>query len=236
MTHTGPHIPVDHARWSFSGPVAQGFDIHITQSVPLYQAAHDLILNFSDFFVQPQSLIYDLGCATGHLTQQLARRHSAKSPQLIAIDSEPDMIQAALKNAPHSDPIHFQVASLIEIDLQPCDLIIACYTLQFIPARDRQKVFNRIYQALNWGGALILFEKVRAPDARFQDMITTLYHDWKLHRGLLPQEIMAKTNSLKGILDPFSTQGNLDLLNHAGFVDICSVFKMLCFEGFLAIK
>ena len=30
--------------------------------------------------------------------------------------------------------------------------------------------------------------------------------------------------------------GNLDLLKRAGFVDIMTVFKYICFEGFLAIK
>ncbi|MEK7298654.1 MAG: methyltransferase, partial [Candidatus Margulisiibacteriota bacterium] len=41
---------------------------------------------------------------------------------------------------------------------------------------------------------------------------------------------------LKGVLEPFSTQGNLDLLKRAGFVDVTSVMKYICFEGFLAIK
>ena len=47
---------------------------------------------------------------------------------------------------------------------------------------------------------------------------------------------MAKSNSLKGVLEPFSTSGNLSLLKRAGFKDIMTVFKYGCFEGFLAIK
>lgn len=35
---------------------------------------------------------------------------------------------------------------------------------------------------------------------------------------------------------PFSPQGNIDLLKRAGFVDILTVMKYLCFEGFLSIK
>jgi len=49
-------------------------------------------------------------------------------------------------------------------------------------------------------------------------------------------EILHKQRSLKGVLEPFSTQGNLDLLKRAGFVDIMTVMKWVCFEGFLAIK
>ena len=37
-------------------------------------------------------------------------------------------------------------------------------------------------------------------------------------------------------MEPFSTNGNLDLLKRAGFKDTLTVMKHLCFEGFLAIN
>jgi hypothetical protein len=49
-------------------------------------------------------------------------------------------------------------------------------------------------------------------------------------------EIINKSRSLKGTLEPFSTNGNLDMLRRAGFVDIMTVIKYVPFEGFLAIK
>ena len=51
-----------------------------------------------------------------------------------------------------------------------------------------------------------------------------------------PDNIIAKSRSLKRILEPFSTQGNIDLLKRAGFKDYITIAKYLCFEGFLAIK
>ena len=81
-----------------------------------------------------------------------------------------------------------------------------------------------------------MFEKVRAPDARFQDIINTMYLDYKLEQGYNGENIVSKMMSLKGILEPFSTQGNIDMLKRSGFVDIVSVQKYLCFEGLLAIK
>lgn len=81
-----------------------------------------------------------------------------------------------------------------------------------------------------------MFEKVRAPDARFQDMMSALYVDFKLQQGFSEREIVHKSRSLKGILEPFSTQGNIDMMKRAGFVDHMTVFKHLCFEGFLLIK
>ena len=58
-------------------------------------------------------------------------------------------------------------------------LITSFYTMQFIPPSNRQIIFDNIYKNLKWGGAFLLFEKVRAPDARFQDLITQLYNEYK---------------------------------------------------------
>jgi len=81
-----------------------------------------------------------------------------------------------------------------------------------------------------------MFEKVRACDARFQDIMTSLYSDYKLEKGYSAEQIIAKTRSLKGVLEPFSTSGNEELLKRSGFVDYMSVMKYTCFEGFIAIK
>ena len=60
--------------------------------------------------------------------------------------------------------------------------------------------------------------------------------EYKLEQGYSADEIIAKAKSLKGILEPFSTEGNVDMLKRAGFVDILSIQKYMNFEGFLAIK
>jgi tRNA (cmo5U34)-methyltransferase len=205
--------------------------------VPYYNEGHDLILKLSDYFIQKGSLCYDLGCSTGTLLYQLAARHNVKPAiKWVGIDSQPEMVEEANKRSDQNLNIDFICDNIIAHSLQKADLIISFYTMQFIPPRNRQLMFDKIYAALNWGGAFILFEKVRGADARFQDIMTSLYTDFKLEQGYSSEEIIAKQKSLKGILEPFSTQGNIDLMKRAGFVDIMSVFKYVCFEGFLAIK
>ena len=82
----------------------------------------------------------------------------------------------------------------------------------------------------------MIFEKVRAPDARFQDINNQIYVDFKLLNGFTEEEIINKSRSLKKVLDPFSSKGNIELFQRAGFVDINTIFKWVCFEGFLLIK
>ena len=82
----------------------------------------------------------------------------------------------------------------------------------------------------------MIFEKVRGSDARFQDYAAQIYTDFKLMNGFTESEIIHKTRSLKGVMEPFSEEANIDMLKRAGFKDIQIIFKWVCFEGFLAIK
>jgi tRNA (cmo5U34)-methyltransferase len=147
------------------------------------------------------------------------------------IDRARDRIQAD-----GLDNVSFLVDDITQVPLEPCDLVTSYYTIQFVRPSVRQQLIDRIYQSLQWGGAFVLFEKVRGNDARFQDILTGLYTDYKLDQGYSADEIVAKSRSLKGVLEPFSSQGNIDLLRRAGFTDVTSIFKYICFEGFLAIK
>ena len=83
---------------------------------------------------------------------------------------------------------------------------------------------------------ILFFEKVRAPDARFQDIMSLIYNEFKIKNGFSSSEIIEKSRSLKGVLDPFSSKENLLFLKRAGFKDYMSVFKFISFEGFIAIK
>lgn len=232
----GDAIAAANARWDFAGDVAKGFDSHIERSVPGYREVHELIASMSDFFVRDGSLVYELGCSTGTLTAMLGERHSDRDVTVVGVDREPEMVTVAQQRTEHLPRVSIVECDLLEHSLQPASLTVVCFTMQFVQPAVRQQLFDTIYASLEWGGALLLFEKVRAPDARFQDLMSSLYTDYKQDQGFSDAEIIAKSRSLKGVLEPFSTQGNLDLMSRAGFVDVMSVWKRLCFEGFLAIK
>ena len=76
------------------------------------------------------------------------------------------------------------------------------------------------------GWCLFFVEKVRGNDARFQDIMNQAYIDFKFEQGFSSDEILSKSRSLKSVLEPFSTQGNLDLLKRAGFKDIITILNI----------
>ncbi len=240
----GIQFSADKRRWSFSGPVPHIFEAHVQRSVPLYAEGHDLILRLADFFLSEASLVYDIGCSTGLLLRKLAEKYSSPAMRFIGMDREESMVVQAHKELQTSENIRDKgrvelVCSEVqkyEMAPQSADMIISYYTMQFILPKYRQLIFNQIFQALNWGGCFLLFEKVRAPDARFQDIFAQIYFDIKKDAGYSDDEVLAKSRSLKGVLEPYSTKANTKFMQRAGFKDIVSIVKYISFEGFLAIK
>jgi tRNA (cmo5U34)-methyltransferase len=235
----GDNIVAFDAAWSFSGLKDESFTDHIRRSVPFYDVGHDLVCKVSDFFVTStsSSVCYELGTSTATLLAKLASHNEhKKNVQWVGIDNVPEMIEEGREKVKDLENVELVAGDIITYEYEPSDFIVAYLTIQFVPPRLRQDLIDRIYETLNWGGGFVMFDKVRAPDARFQDMMTSIYNDYKVEQGYGPEEIINKARSLKGLLEPFSTEGNLGLLRRAGFVDIVTVMKYVCFEGFLAIK
>ncbi len=233
----GQSIETERAGWNFGGDVAETFVSHVRQSVPYYDDGHDLICYLSDFFCLKDSTCYELGVSTGELIRKLAEyNHNKPDVKWTGIDVEEPMTEKAREHCKGIRNIQIENEDILLYEFEKSDYIVSYYCIQFIPARHRQELFNKIYESLNWGGAFVLFEKVRGPDARFQDIMASIYNDFKTRNGFSAEEILNKSRSLKGVLDPFSTAGNIGLLERAGFVDIMPIMKYVCFEGYLAIK
>ena len=235
MGSVGDSINVSSSSWTFGGDTAKTFDSHVRKSVPLYEEGHDIVCKLSEFFSRKFSISryrmfnrYSLRKLHDHYLNK-------KSVVFQGIDIVPEMISKS-KELSAGYNINYEESDPLSFDMTNSDMIISYYTLQFIHPSVRQLVVSSIYDSLRWGGAFILFEKVRAPDARFQDIYTTLYNQYKLSEGYSHEAILNKTLSLKGVLEPFSDNGNLDLLKRAGFRDIVPVMRYLCFAGYLAIK
>jgi tRNA (cmo5U34)-methyltransferase len=181
----GDMIAAQNAGWSFGGSTPQVFEAHVAKSVPLYNEGHDTVLQFSDYFLGSNSLCYEIGSSTGILLDKIVRHNARKTIRAVGVEVEPDMVSFAARKYTHPQ-ISFVEADITEFHMEKSDMVFSYYTLQFIKPKFRLDVLKRIYDLLNWGGAFILFEKVRAPDARFQDIMTSLYIDYKIEQGYDP--------------------------------------------------
>tara|TARA_B110000211_G_scaffold193510_1_gene221268 strand:- start:178 stop:597 length:420 start_codon:yes stop_codon:yes gene_type:complete len=61
-------------------------------------------------------------------------------------------------------------------------------------------------------------------------------YNFKEKNKITSKKIIEKSKSLRGVLEPFSDNGNLGYLKRAGFSDVQTIFQHLCFKGYLCIK
>jgi tRNA (cmo5U34)-methyltransferase len=231
---TGDGLVSNNGSWSFDVR-PEDFESHIERSVPFYKEGHDLIASTSDFFLPDNAIVYDIGTTTGSAVRKILARHPDKDFSITGLDVIPAMVDYAAEMT-RDDRASFHCANALDFDYQKSHLFISYYTLQFIHPSVRIDLLKKIYESLHWSGALLLFDKVRAPDF-FNDTATTeIYTEYKLDNDFSAEQIINKERSLKGVLEPFSENGNLILLREAGFVDIMTIYKWVNFQGWLAIK
>ena len=224
--------------WSFGGNTPDKFEKHITNSVPYYLEGHEIITKLSDFFLFKGSNCYDLGCSTAGLLIKMSKYSNKKNIKYNGLEVEKKMYSFAKKNIKSKKIKNVRIlnSDIKKVKFKKSNLIISYYTMQFIHPSHRQKIFDKIFKSLNWGGAFIIFEKIRGNDARFDNILNSLYFDFKEEKNFVPKEILNKSKSLRGVLEPFTDNGNLGFLKRSGFKDIQTIFHHLCFKGYLCIK
>ncbi len=230
----GSGIRAPGGVWTFGDDTPRAFDDHVAGSIPVYAECHELVLDIADQLVPPGGRCYDLGCSTGALTARLAERLAPRGAEVIGIDREPGMIEAATARCSGLPAVRFNVSALENTEIEPADLAVCFYTLQFIPLRQRQAVLSRIHRALAPAGAMILFEKILASTAHAQDVSVGVYSDFKRRRGFTDDEIAAKARSLRGVLHPLPAEENYAMLRRGGFTELVQVFRWMIFDGVIA--
>ena len=138
------NINVDNASWTFRG-ISSDFEKHIGDSVPYYSAGHDLICQYSDFFIKERSVIYDVGASTGLLVRKLAKQHESKNDiRFICIECIDEMVDFA-KSKTNDNRIEFLCDDILNVTLEKANLIISYYTMQFIDPNIRQQLINKLF-------------------------------------------------------------------------------------------
>jgi tRNA (cmo5U34)-methyltransferase len=229
--------------WTFkSKNIAEHFDDHVVQSVPLYNEIQRMTLELSDFFLRSEDTVLDLGVSTGTTIRNIYNNSPRKNLKFIGVDESSEMLAVAKKNLSDIKNVELINTNLnhgfdnIKMTGQTISLAISLFTLQFINLEHREFLLRRIYQALRPGGALILVEKIVGSNAQFNEIMIDLYQDMKIRNGLNPIDNQKKSKSLRGVMSPISLDDNQSLLRKCGFVCNDIILKWYNFAGFIAIK
>lgn len=222
----------DVEAFVFDDKVAAVFPDMIRRSVPGYGTVIAMTGIIAARYYQPGSRIYDLGCSQGASTLSIA--HQLGQPATIhAIDSSQAMLDLCHgHDYPAAIDVALACADMRDVMIEEASVVVLNYTLQFIPAEERDAMIRRIAEGMMPGGVLILSEKLAMPD----DLLTDLHHAFKQANGYSELEVSQKRTALENILVPETSQVHIDRLQKAGFGRVEQWFRCLNFSSFLAIR
>ena len=214
-----------------------GFDKHIRQSIRGYQDLWDDIVKFSEYFVEDDTNVIDIGCSTGTLLRNMKEHNDGHCPDCLykGVEIEQDFFPYLV----NKDNLQFYKTDVQSFDwaalANSCSLITSLFTLQFIPKRDRKKIISQIHDSLVKGGAFIFAEKTFSASPQIEDMLTFCYYDWK-QQYFSEQEILEKEVQLRHMMKLLNHSEVTALLNECGFNLVQQFWQNFNFRSWIAIK
>ncbi len=242
--------------FEFNETVTRVFDDMIRRSVPGYAQVLELLptlmRQLANGMPTPQRSFrfYDLGCSLGAGLRAIARGvdtpeqvefYAAHKAEFIGVDLSAPMIAQAKKLlepwfSTHKLKLALHQQDLLSYSLQPTDLVLMNFTLQFIELGKRPELIARIYKALQPGGYLVLSEKIRFDDTEVDQAMTRIHHQFKADQGYSELEISQKRDAIENVLVPETVATHVERLQNAGFKVVTSWLQNFQFVSFLAIK
>ncbi|KAB0548577.1 carboxy-S-adenosyl-L-methionine synthase CmoA [Pseudomonas argentinensis] len=226
----------------FNEDVARVFPDMIKRSVPGYPTIVENIGVLANQFAQPGSLLYDLGCSLGAVTQALRRHVQVEGCRVIAVDNSAAMVERCREYLHAQDamfqellPVEVIEADILNMHWQPASLVAMNFTLQFIAPENRLELLSRIHRTLLPGGALILSEKLRFEDEQQHALLTDLHVAFKRANGYSELEIAQKRSAIENVMLPDSLEQHRERLHAAGFSKVVPWFQCLNFASLVAL-
>ena len=217
----------------------EGFDNHIDKSIRHYSTLHDDVVKMSQYFVEDETHVYDLGCSTGKTLGAMIDQNRTFAPDAHYVGIEcaegfREDMQTRMREY-ETDDLELRFEDIRTADMYNASLITSIFTLQFMPRADRQATLNQVYEALNPGGAFIFAEKTYSCSPKVQDMLTFMYYDFK-RESFDATDIMDKEQTLRHMLKPNTWSELNEMLEEAGFTSVQTFWQNHLFVGAIAIK
>tara|TARA_Y100000114_G_scaffold135117_1_gene135777 strand:- start:159 stop:809 length:651 start_codon:yes stop_codon:yes gene_type:complete len=188
-------------NWSFNNKeIADNFETHVKEQLPWYDLTTSAIRHIARHYIPKNGKVYDLGASIGNIGCSLQSILEERNCKFIAIEKEKEMINNY--KCTYGDIIESDIK---DYAYENFDVAIVFLTLMFVEPKFREKLLNKLYQKLNKGGAIIIFDKKEMDQGYFglinyrltlaEKVETTPYKD-----------IIEKELSLQGIQRPLDVK------------------------------
>lgn len=240
MAKTDKDILPDKEKWEFDQSVTDCFEDMLKRSIPMYDEMRRLTFLFGKKYVQPNTVIMDLGTSRGDAIYPFVF-YFGEANEYMAVEVSEPMREYVSKRFLRERMNGYM--DIVPYDLRKdfpktrnASLVLCVLTLQFIPIEYRQKILKQIFASLQRGGALIIVEKVLGEGTHIEDKMIDVYHDFKEMNGYSREEINRKRLQLEGVLVPLTAKMNEDMFRKAGFNEVDCFYRWGNFAGWICVK
>lgn len=223
--------------FSFDEAVAKVFPDMLRRSIPGYANLLHLIAVHAARTLPDSGVVYDLGCSLGAVGLAIRHALGPRAAELILVDNSPAMVERCrelLQADAGLCPVRVELADVSTMTLEPCDLCVMNFTLQFVPVEQRPKMLSTIFSALRPGGSLVLSEKTHSSGSE-EDFYRQTHDAFRKANGYSQIELSRKRDALMEYLRPQTSSQHLAALEEAGYV-VVEWFRCLQFVSWVAIK
>jgi len=226
----------------FNEDVVNVFPDMIKRSVPGYPTIVENIGVIAAQYAQPYTLLYDLGCSLGAVTQSLRRHVKQPGCHILAVDNSAPMVARCQEYLTAQDamyqellPTQVIVEDIMQMAWQPASVVTMNFTLQFIPPEQRLALLKNSRQVLDDKGALLLSEKIRFDTEDEQILLTELHLAFKRANGYSELEIAQKRTAIENVMKIDSLSAHKARLLEAGFSKVVVWFQCFNFASMIAL-
>ena len=214
----------------------EGFDNHIDASIRGYSDLWEDVVNISQYFVENNTSVVDIGCSTGKmLKSMIAQNDFAPDAIYEGIEVEEEFWKSYIRDENEINNITYYRGNVMDYNFYNCSYVTSIFTLQFMSFKDREAVINKVYDGLNDGGAFVFAEKTMPDNARLHEIRTFTYYDHK-RKVFTSDDILDKEKQLRHMTKPNTRSEIVSMCERAGFTAIDSFWQNHAFTGFIALK
>ena len=216
--------------FAFDSKVTRVFPDMIRRSVPGYTTIVELIGVIVSQSIEPEALVYDLGCSRGAVTRATLSAVDTLPCTIHAIDASLPMIEQASADITDTR-VKFRCEDIRETEIHDASAVVLNLVLQFVPPNQRMALLRRIFDGTQSGGLLVLTEKIKSTK-HFEE----LHLKFKRVSGYSELEIQQKRAALEAVMQLHDLNHHRQRLRRIGYRRVSTWFRCLNWVSILAYK